>query len=305
MAKSKSLAPQPFVVRTYLELDKYVRAFAQGHFGLMIVTGNPGLGKSYGLKTALGANAAIIEGSTTAFAMFQILYAAADLPVLIDDVDSLYRDRDAVRLLKCLCQTDPSKTISWNSDARTLVKKNIPSQFQTASKVAIVANEWQQSNKDVLALEDRGHLIHFAPDAAEVHRKVAKWFWDQEVFDFLGERLQLIQQPSFRHYIVAAELKQAELNWREAVLARCLSGKLLVVAQLKASNKYATEEHRAKAFIDDGHGCRATYFNLAKKLPPLAELPQLTLRGTRPEAKRPLQDINKLLKKRHGRLGDG
>ena len=43
------------------------------------------------------------------------------------------------------------KTISWNSDARTLVKKNIPSQFQTTSKVAIVANEWQQSNKDVLA----------------------------------------------------------------------------------------------------------------------------------------------------------
>ena len=139
--------------------------------------------------------------------MYLRLYAAADLPVLIDDVDSLYRDRDAVRLLKCLCQTDPSKTISWNSDARTLVKKNIPSQFQTTSKVAIVANEWQQSNKDVLALEDRGHLIHFDPDAAEVHRKVAEWFWDQEVFDFLGERLQLIQQPSFRHYIAAAELK--------------------------------------------------------------------------------------------------
>ena len=296
MAKSKSLAPQPLVVRTYEELDRYVRAFIQGHLGLLILTGNPGLGKSHGLKTALGPNACVIEGNTTAFGMFLLLHAAADLPVLIDDVDSLYRDRAAVRLLKCVCQSDPVRTISWNSDARTLVKKNIPSQFQTTSKVAIVANDWRRLNKDILALEDRGHLLHFDPNAAEVHRKVAEWFWDPDVFDFLGERLQLIQQPSFRHYIVAAELKQAGLNWREAVLARCLSGKLLVVAQLKASTEYATEERRAQAFIEAGHGCRATYFNLATKLPPLAEFPRLTLRGTRPDAGKPLQDIIGLLK---------
>jgi hypothetical protein len=305
MAKSKSLAPQPLVVPTYEELGKYIRAFVQGHLGLMILTGGPGLGKSHELKVALGPEACVIEGNTTAFGMYLRLYAAADMPVLIDDVDSLYRNRDAVRLLKCLCQTDPLKTISWNSDARTLVKKNVPSQFQTTSKVAIVANDWQQSTKDILALGDRGHLIHFDPDAAEVRRKMAEWFWDQEVFDFLGERLQLIRQPSFRHYIVADELKQAGLDWREAVLARCLSGKLLVVAQLKASDKYATEEHRAQAFIDAGHGCRATYFNLAKKLPPLVELPRLTVRGTRPEVTKPLQDLIELLKKRHGRLGDG
>ena len=153
MAKSKSLGPQPLVVRTYEELGKYVRAYVEGHLGLMILTGNPGLGKSHGLKSALGTEACIIEGSTTAFGMYLRLYAAADMPVLIDDIDSLYSDRDAVRLMKCLCQTDTVKTISWNSDARTLVKKNIPSQFQTTSKVAIVANEWQQSNKDVLCLK--------------------------------------------------------------------------------------------------------------------------------------------------------
>jgi hypothetical protein len=227
------------------------------------------------------------------------------MPVLIDDVDSLHSDRDAVRLLKCLCQSDPNKTVSWNSVARTLAKENIPNQFQTTSKVAIIANDWQQSSKDLAALEDRAHLIHFEPDAAEVHRKVAEWFWDQEIFDFLGTRIQLIQQPSFRHYIVAAELRQAGLKWKEAVLARCLSGKLLVVAQLKANKNYATEELRAQAFVHAGHGCRATYFNLAKKLPALVELPQLTLRATRPEAEKPLQSVIELLEQRYGRLGNG
>ena len=154
-------------------------------------------------------------------------------------------------------------------------------------------------------LEDRGHLIHFAPDAAEVHGKVAKWFWDQEVFDFLGERLQLIQQPSFRHYIAAAELKEAGLEWREAVLARCLGGKLLIVAQLKASTEYATEERRAQAFSEACHGCRATYFNLAKKLPPPIDLPPLRVRGTSPEARKSPTDIIELPKRRQRGLGNG
>ncbi len=28
-----------------------------------------------------------------------------------------------------------------------------------------------------------------------------------------------------------------------------------------------------EAFVSEGHGCRATYFNLAKKLPPKVDAP--------------------------------
>jgi len=305
MAKSKSLISPRLVLRTYDELHQYVRAFAQGHLNLLILTGNPGLGKSRELKDALGLDACVIEGSTTAFGMYLRLFEAADMPVLIDDVDSLHRDRDAVRLLKCLCQSDLVKTISWNLDARTLAKKNIPRQFQTTSKVAIIANDWRQLSVDIAALEDRGHRLDFDPDAAEVHRQVAGWFWDQEVFEFVGRWLPLIQRPSFRHYLGAAELKQAGLNWKESVLARCVSGKLLIVAQLKASGTYTTEEQRVQAFVAAGHGCRASYFNLARKLPPLVESPPLTLRGQPPESEKPLLGILDLLARRQGKLGHG
>jgi hypothetical protein len=305
MAKSKNLTSPHLVLRTYEELRQYVRAFAQGHLNLLLLTGNPGLGKSRELKSALGPDACVIEGNTTAFGMYLRLFEATDLPVLIDDVDSLHRDRDAVRLLKCLCQSDPVKTISWNSEARTLTKRNIPRQFSTTSKVAIIANDWRQVNLDIAALEDRGHRIEFAPDAAEVHRTVADWFWDQEVFDFVGQRLPIIQRPSFRHYLRAAELKQAGMDWRLSVLASCASGKLLIVALLKANDKYASEEQRAQAFVAAGHGCRASYFNLAKKLPPRVESSQVTVRGQRPEAEKPLLDILDLLAKRHGGLGTG
>jgi hypothetical protein len=305
MAKSKNLTSPPLVVRKYDELMKYVGAFAAGYLNLLILTGNPGLGKSRLLKAALGPGACVIEGNTTPFGMFLRLFEAIDMPVVIDDVDGLSQNRDAVRLLKCVCQSDPVKMVSWNSDARTLAKKQIPTQFRTTSKIAIIANEWRQLGLDVAALEDRGHLIHFDPDAAEVHRKAAEWFWDQQVFDFIGQRLAWIERPSFRHYVAAAELKQAGLNWKEDILARCLSGKLLVVAQLKASDACSNEADRVNVFIERGHGCRATYFNLARKLPPLVEPDRLTLNGAPSAVRKPLEELTELLKKRHGRLGRG
>ncbi|MBL8826023.1 MAG: hypothetical protein JNM18_03500 [Planctomycetaceae bacterium] len=210
-------------------------------------------------------------------------------------------------MLKSLCQTDTTKTVSWNSATNQLEKDDIPRQFDTVSKVAIVANDWQSATADIAALEDRGHLIHFAPTALDVHTMVAEWFWDQEVFDFLADHLSLIERPSFRHYIAAAELKRGGLAWRESTLGRIIiKGKLLVVAQLKANSAFASEEDRVAAFGSDGHGCRATYFNLAKKLPPKVEAPRLTLTASPPvEQAQPPVSILDILRKRHGGLGNG
>src|SRR6202035_6054621 len=66
---------------------------------------------------------------------------------------------------------------------------------------------------------DRGHLVIFEPSPLEVHSHTAAWFWDQEIYDFMGERLHLIRDSSMRHYVAAWELKQAGLDWRRAPAA--------------------------------------------------------------------------------------
>lgn len=267
MRKSKSQSRSPLLLNSYAELKQFVGAFAEGHLNLLILTGGPGLGKSQILKSAVGGDACWFDGRTTAFGMYVRLYEHHNQPIVVDDVDDLHRDRGAIRLLKALCQTDREKAISWNSASRQLDQLEIPRHFRTTSKTAIVANDWQRLNLDIEALEDRGHVVHFAPSALEVHRQAAAWFNDQEVFDFIGARLSLLEQPSFRHYVATGELKQAGLDWKGAMLARCLSGKQLIVAQLKADARFASEEERAQAFVAAEHGCRATYFNIAKKLP--------------------------------------
>jgi hypothetical protein len=45
----------------------------------------------------------------------------------------------------------------------------------------------------------------FEPTALEVHRQAAGWYWDQEIFDFIACRLQLIAQHSLHMYMQAWE----------------------------------------------------------------------------------------------------
>jgi hypothetical protein len=269
-------------VAAYRDLEAFLRGFAHGHLNLLILLGGPGLGKSQKLRQVLGNPVCWLEGSASAFGIYRQLWEHRHQLVVLDDVDSLYADRDGVRLLKSLAQTDPTKTVAWHSEARALQRDAIPRQFRTCSRVAILGNRWRTGNADVAALQDRGHVVVFQPSALEVHQEAARWFWDQEVFDFVSQCLHLFSQPSLRHYVAAWELKRAGVDWRGLVLSRCLSGKPLLVAQLKANPGYATEEARSLAFIAAGGGCRATYFNLARQLRPVEFVPYIRLTTTDP-----------------------
>src|SRR4051812_9554310 len=171
-------------------------------------------------------------------------YQYQNKPIGLDDVDGLYRDKNGVRLLKALCQTDREKAGSWLSDSKTLERRGIPTRFTTTSRVVIVANQWRSVDADVAALEDRGHFLLFEPDPLEIHRRAAMWFWDQEIFDLVGANLPHTDQHSLRTYVLAAELKGAGLDWRGGVLSRCLTGTKLAVARLRADPAFATEEER-------------------------------------------------------------
>ena len=306
MKQSKSRPKNATSISTYADLQDYALAFANGHLGLLVLCGAAGIGKSRCLRDAVGDDVCWIDGNASAFGIYCKAYEHRDQPIVLDDVDGLYKDRQGVRLLKTLCQTDPVKRLSWQTAAGALEKRDIPREFTTSSHLAVIVNRWESLNADVVALEDRGHLIVFAPAAMEVHRHAAAWFWDQEIFDFVGKHLGLINQPSLRIYHRASELKMAGLPWQEVILSCCLTGKTLAVAELKADPKFKTEEERVQAFIAAGHGCRATYFNHAQKLSAAGSAPSVTLStNVNPFEARPKFDLIEILKKRHRKIGNG
>jgi hypothetical protein len=275
----------------------YAEAFAGGHLNLLMIFGDAGIGKSRHVREAVGREACWIDGNASPFGIYMKAYEHLNEPIVLDDVDGLYRDRQGVRLLKTLCQSEVRKTLSWQTDAGALDRRGIPREFETTSRVVIIANQWKSLNADVAALEDRGHVIHFAPTPLEVHVQASRWFWDQEIFDFVAGHLHLMERHSLRTYVLAWELS--------FILSRCLTGTALEVARLKTDGRFQQEEQRAEAFEKAGHGCRSTYFYHAKKVRHRTDAPTIKLSNTAPRGPQPRPDIMDLIRGRSRFLGKG
>jgi hypothetical protein len=259
-------APRALRLTSYERLEAYLKAFAEGHFHLLILIGGAGLGKSRSVRAALQGKGCWIEGNATPFGMYARLYKHRDEFVVIDDVDGLYSDRSGVRLLKCLCQTEEEKAVAWHSDARSLERQGIPREFTTKSRVAILSNDWKTLNKNVAALQDRGHVVFFEPSAAEVHAQAGTWFDEPEIYAWFAANLHRVRHPSLRHYVRARELKAAGMDWTEILDLGDENRRERLAAELLASPAYDSMEARAAAFVKQGGGCRATFYNYRRKI---------------------------------------
>ena len=253
------------VIRDYEKFDQYVSAFAESDLPLLILVSSAGTGKSFSVRQAMGDDALWIEGSASAFGIYQALYQNIDRPVVIDDVDELFRDRAAIRLLKCLCQTDPVKRLGWYTNSTTS-RANVPREFKTSSRTMIIANEWETINRNVAAVQDRGMLVFFEPTLEALHAKVAEWFWDQEIYDFVGKNLFLFPDLSMRNYVNASALKDARLDWMDVFYAETECERTLLIAKLLEDESCSEDRQRIETFKSITGESRRTYYNYKKRL---------------------------------------
>src|SRR5271157_5950391 len=178
------------------------------------------------------------------------------------EIAALGRDR----LLKCLCQTEEEKAVAWHSDARGLERQGIPREFTTKSRVVIISNDWKTLNRNVAALQDRGHVLMFQPSAAEGHAQAGKWFDDREIYEGFAANLHRVREPSLRHYVRARELKAAGMDRTDVLAAEDENRRARLAAELLASAAHSSTAAQVKAFVEQGGGCRATFFNYRRKL---------------------------------------
>lgn len=268
--KRKILPRHCLTVATYDELRQLVRAFACGSYELLCITGGPGLGKSEIVKRimqetrgALGWG--LVKGKHTPLDLYERLYSFRRIPVVMDDLDDLLTRKENVILLKCVCDTHPTKLVAWGSKHWALTSGELPKSFESVSRICLICNDYDTLDRNIAAVYDRGLLISFQPSALELHRQVAQggWFDDEEVFDFIGRNLFSIVEPSFRFYITAREHKKAGSAWRDLILRTIeaeADPKQILVLRLLADPQYETEAARVQAF--KGHpdgGSKATY----------------------------------------------
>ncbi len=69
-----------------------------------------------------------------------------------------------------------------------------------------------------------------------------------------------------RHYVRAKELKTAGMDWTGVLAAEAENRRARLAAELLASDAHGSTAERVKAFVEQGEGCRATFFNYRRKL---------------------------------------
>ena len=162
-------------------LDDMTRAVKKGDVRAMIVSGPPGVGKSFGVEKVLSkhdvmANIAndeklkkyeIVKGAMSAIGLYKKLYEFSDKKSILvfDDCDSVLLDDLSLNILKAALDSSKKRTISWNTDSRSLIQEGVPNQFEFAGGAIFITNikfENVKSKKlqdHLAALESRCHYI--------------------------------------------------------------------------------------------------------------------------------------------------
>ncbi len=120
----------------------------------MIVTGPPGVGKSYGVEKTLDEHSlfddisaskrkyVVVKGAMTALGLYAKLYEYSDPGnvVVFDDCDSILWNEDALNILKAALDSGKKRKISWNSDSNFLRREGVPGEFEFKGSVIFITN---------------------------------------------------------------------------------------------------------------------------------------------------------------------
>lgn len=135
----------------------------------LLITGAPGVGKSFIVNEELAKaglvedkDYVIIKGKSTALAMYISLFENNGKLIIYDDCDSIFKDDDAINVLKGALELSGKRKIDW-AVSRTI--KNaagaaIPSKFEFTGQVIFISNISQKAMD--MALKSRSLKIEIA-----------------------------------------------------------------------------------------------------------------------------------------------
>ena len=272
MPRSPQIPRDAVIIRTYAELAAEADAFFGDHYDELLIVGPPGIGKSETFKQRIHKNAErchYIEGNTKPLATYMECWRQLHKLLVFDDAEGLWRSENGKCLMCQLTQQSVHKYIQWLSTVKDLSRNGVPDHFTTTSKCAFLMNRFAVSDNDHFyeAILDRGHVFYFDPPVLERHKYVAKWFYDQEIHDYVGAHLHMIGNLTARTYNLLFQKKRAGHDWRQYFMDRfCHDSVLQTVQQLENDDSYKSVEERVREFVGRGLGCRRTYFNYKDEL---------------------------------------
>ena len=224
-------------------LDDMTKATKRGDVRAMIVSGPPGVGKSYGVETVLDrygtvstlGNTApkyeVCKGAMSPIGLYCKLYklAAKDNVIVFDDCDSILLDDLSLNILKAALDSKKTRRICWNTDSHMLRREGVPDTFEFAGSVIFITNikfdnvRSKKLRDHLEALESRCHYIDLTIDTLrEKLLRIQQIVKDgmlnsyalpegtqQEVVQYIWDNKRRLREISLRTVLKIADLAKA------------------------------------------------------------------------------------------------
>jgi hypothetical protein len=240
-------------------LDDMTRAVKKGDVRAMIVTGPPGVGKSFGVEAVLSkhdvlANIAndsklkkyeVVKGAMSAIGLYKKLYEFSDSKCILvfDDCDSVLLDDLSLNILKAALDSSKKRTIHWNTDSRLLRSEGVPNSFEFRGGCVFITNikfENVKSKKlkdHLEALESRCHYLDLSIDTERekvlrIRQIVQDGMLDaydfeqgavQELLDYINTNKKKLRELSLRMVLKLADLKKSFPDrWQSVAEVTCM-----------------------------------------------------------------------------------
>ena len=239
--------------------DDMTRAVKKGDIRAMIMTGPPGVGKSFGVETVLAkhdmfadiANDSklkkyeVVKGAMSAIGLYKKLYEFSDKKskLVFDDCDSVLLDDLSLNILKAALDSGKKRMICWNTDSRLLRSEGVPNSFEFKGGAIFITNikfENVKSKKlqdHLAALESRCHYLDLTIDTErEKILRIEQIVEDgmlkdyefeqytvDEILDFIKDNKKKLRELSLRMVLKLADLKKSMPgNWRAVAEVTCM-----------------------------------------------------------------------------------
>lgn len=127
-------------------LGKLTQGTMKANIRSMVVTGAPGVGKTYTVTNILentpNAKYETVAGALSAVELYKLGYRnrKAGNVVVLDDADSIFTDEDALNILKALCDSSPVRRVSWLKDSSTLRQDDTPQSYEFHGSFIFISN---------------------------------------------------------------------------------------------------------------------------------------------------------------------
>ena len=240
-------------------LEQMTQAVKQGDVRAMIVSGPPGVGKSFGVESVLEKadlfnklaekkpKFEVVKGAMSSIGLYAKLYEFADKGnvVVFDDCDSILMEDLSLNILKGALDSSARRWISWNTDSRILRSEGIPDRFEFKGAAIFITNikfEHVKSKRlrDHLdALESRCHYIDLQMDTSRekilrIKQIVSDGMLDRYDFDepelikaelveFIETNKDKLRELSLRMVLKLADLRKSfPRNWQAMARTTCM-----------------------------------------------------------------------------------